>query len=99
MKVKSLIFRMLTKNHEIRFKDQNKCFVVLLENIGEIYAEGLMGLGKNYVEAVIKYRDVIVLMAKFFADMTGNDRKDTKYSHTKLKRFLEATDILHGEIP
>lgn len=77
----------------------HECFVVLLENISEIYAERLMKLGKNYVEAVIKYRDVIVLMAEFFADMTGNNRKDTKYSHTKLKRFLEATDILHEEIP
>ena len=58
-----------------------------------------MKLGKNYVEVVIKYRDVIVLVAEFFADMAGNNRKDTKYSHTKLKRFLEATDILHEEIP
>ena len=72
----------------------HECFVVLLENIGEIYAERLMKLGKDYVEAVIKYRDIIVLMAEFFADMTGNNRKDTKYSHTKLKRLLYATEIL-----
>ena len=58
--------------------------MVLLENIDKIYAEGLMKVDRSYVEVVIKYRDIIVLMAKFFADMTQNDRKDTKYSHAKL---------------
>ena len=74
----------------------HECFIVLLENLGEIYAEGLMKLSKSYVEVVIKYRDIIILMAKFFADMAENNRKDTKYSHTKLRRLLEETDILHG---
>lgn len=74
----------------------HECFMVLLENIDKIYAEGLMKVDKSYVKVVIKYRDIIVLMAKFFADMTQNDRKDTKYSHAKLRRLLEDTDILHG---
>ena len=56
-----------------------------------------MKLDKNYVEIVIKYRDIILLMSKFFADMAGNDRKDTKYSHAKLRHLLEETDILHGK--
>ena len=74
-------------------------FIILLENIGEIYAEGLMKLDKNYVEVLIKYRAIIVLMAEFFADMGQNDRKDTKYSHTKLKRLLEETEILQESTP
>ena len=74
----------------------HECFVVLLKNIGEIHADGLMKLDKSYVELVIKYRDVIIVMAKFFADMAQNDRKDTKYSHAKLKRLLETTEILPG---
>lgn len=74
----------------------HECFMVLLENIDKIYAEGLMKLDKSYVEVVIKYRAIIVLMAKFFADMMENNKKDTKYSHAKLRRLLEDTDILHG---
>ncbi len=71
-------------------------FIILLENISEIHTDGLMSLDKDYVETVRKYRAIIMLMAEFFTDMEQNDRKDTKYSHAKLKRLLEATEILHG---
>lgn len=73
-----------------------KDFVILLENINEIYTEGIMKLDNNYVETVIKYRAVITLMAEFFADMQENNKKDTRYSHAKLRRLLEATGILNG---
>ena len=69
-------------------------FAILLENIKELYADGLMKLNKNYVETVIRYQDIIVLMFEFFTDMERNNKKDTKYSHTKLKRLLQATEIL-----
>ncbi len=69
-------------------------FAILLENIKELYTDGLMKLNKNYVETVIKYQDIIVLMFEFFTDMERNNKKDTKYSHTKLKRLLQATEIL-----
>ena len=71
-------------------------FVVLLENIGEIYADDIMKLDHNYVDTLIKYRDIIILMDEFFADMQRNNRKDTKYSHTKLRRLLEETEFLPG---
>ena len=74
-------------------------FIILLKNINEIYADGLMRLDRNYVETVIKYRAIIVLMAEFFADMGQNDRKDTKYSHAKLRRLLEETEILQEKTP
>ena len=81
-------------------EDETQCpkdFIILLENINEIYAEGLMKLDKNYVEAVIKYRAIIVLMVEFFADMQQNNKKGTKYSHAKLRRLLGETDILYGK--
>jgi hypothetical protein len=37
-----------------------------------------------------------MLMAEFFTDMEQNDRKDTRYIHTELKRLLEEAEILHG---
>ena len=72
-------------------------FILLLDNVNEIWADGFMELGKSYVETVIKYRDIIMLMAEFFTDMEGNNRKNTKYSHAKLKRLLTETEILHGK--
>lgn len=51
----------------------------------------------NYVEAVIKYRAIITLMAEFFSEMMQrNNRKDTKYRHTKLKRLLKEAGTLGG---
>ncbi len=83
------------------FKDETEHpgpFITLLENIGEIHADGLMELDKNYVEAVIKYRAIVTLMAEFFSEMMQrNNRKDTKYRHTKLKRLLQETGIFDGK--
>ena len=68
---------------------------ILLENINEIYTDGLMRLHKNYVEIANKYRGIIVLMFEFFVDMRQNDRKDARYSYMKLKRLLEEAGLLH----
>ncbi len=72
-------------------------FGILLENINEIHADGLIPLDKDYVKTVIKYRAIIMLMAEFFTDMERNNRKNTKYSHAKLKCLLTETEILHGK--
>ena len=76
----------------------HECFVTLLENIREIYTDGLMKLDRNYVDVVVKYQDIIILMAEFYVDMEENNRKDTKYSHAKLKRLLEASGILQKRV-
>lgn len=69
---------------------------ILMENINEIYTDGLMRLHKNYVETASKYRAIIVLMFEFFVDMRQNDRKDTKYNNAKLRRLLIETEVLQG---
>ena len=71
-------------------------FIILMENISEIHVDGLMPLDKDYVKTVRKYRAIIMLMAEFFTDMEQNNRKNTEYSHAKLKRLLEETEILRG---
>ncbi|MYK19082.1 hypothetical protein F4055_13115 [Candidatus Poribacteria bacterium] len=74
-------------------------FIPLLENISEICADGFMMLDRDYAEVVIRYRAIIILMLEFFGDITQNDRKDTKYSHAKLKRLLETTEIFQAKTP
>ena len=69
-------------------------FGILLENINEIHADGVMKLDENYVQTFIKYRAIIVLMFEFFTNMERNGRKDHKYSHAKLRRLLAETEIL-----
>ena len=69
-------------------------FGILLENINEIHADDFMKLDENYAQTFIKYRDIIVLMLKFFTDMKQDGRKDHKYGYSKLRRLLVETEIL-----
>ena len=89
------------KQQEIRRKygmpdsDQHWELVpVLLEHIEEIYADGILKLDQNYVETVVKYRKIIQLMHNFFRDMFNNNRKNSKYGHTQLKRLLKETAFI-----
>jgi len=66
----------------------------LLRNVQSIYDDGLMKLNENYVEQVMKYHDIILLMHDFYSDMRRNHKKDTKYPHTKLKRLLKEAGVL-----
>lgn len=65
--------------------------VILMENIHEIYRDGILGLDDNFVDTVLKYHPVIMFMAKFYKEIKQNNRKDTKFQHTKLKRLIEET--------
>ena len=66
----------------------------LLKNIEQIYSDGLFPLHKHYVDQVIKYRDIALMMDDFFFGMGTNNRKNTKYDHTKLRRLLKETGFV-----
>ncbi len=66
----------------------------LLENIGEICAAGVMSLDAGLVETIVRYREIMILMDGFFRELQRNYRKDTKYSHSKLRRLLRETGFL-----
>lgn len=69
-------------------------YSILLDNIEQIHADGIMKLDEFYVASIIKYRSIIVLMQDFFADMWGNNKKDTKLPHAKLRLLLKETGFL-----
>lgn len=69
---------------------------ILLDNIEEIHADGMLKLDEFYVASIVKYRSIITLMQNFYFDIWGNNRKDTKLPHTKLKRLLQETGFLLG---
>jgi hypothetical protein len=75
---------------------------ILLDNIEEIHADGDIKLDEFYVASIVKYRSIIALMHDFFADMWGNNKKETKLPHEKLRLLLEETGFIpsavsHGE--
>ncbi|RCJ25751.1 hypothetical protein A6S26_15570 [Nostoc sp. ATCC 43529] len=67
---------------------------ILLDNIEQIHADGVMKLDEFYVASIVKYRSIIALMQDFFADMWENNNKDTKFPHTELRRLLKETRFL-----
>jgi len=66
----------------------------LLQNIEALANDNIMNLNKNYVDKMIQYRDIIRLMSAFFTDMRQNNKKDTSYNQTKLKRLLHMSKFL-----
>jgi hypothetical protein len=64
---------------------------ILLDNIEQIHADGVMKLDEFYVASIVKYRSIIALMQDFFSDMWENNNKDTKLRHAELRLLLKQT--------
>jgi len=67
---------------------------VILQNIEEVVADGIMKPDKEYVAAILKYRSIIVLFIDFFVRMRRNSQKNTKFPHAKLTSLLKETGFL-----
>jgi hypothetical protein len=74
----------------------DELLLLLLNNIEEIYNNRMMKLDKRTVDSIVKYRSIIVLMNEFYSDLSSNNKKDTKFPHTKLRRLLKETQVLPG---
>jgi len=61
---------------------------VILDNIEDSDVVSMMKLDKSYVACVVKYRSIIALMHDFYSRLRRNNKKDTKFPHTKLRRLL-----------
>ncbi|MHC5735029.1 BUD32 family EKC/KEOPS complex subunit [Nostoc sp.] len=70
---------------------------ILLDNIEQINADGVMKLDEFYVASIVKYRSIIALMQDFFSDMWENNKKDTKLRHAELQMLLKETGFLPGD--
>ncbi|MEA5628342.1 hypothetical protein [Nostoc sp. UHCC 0251] len=69
---------------------------ILLDNIEQIHADGVMKLDEFYVASILKYRSIIALMQDFFSHMWENNNKDTKLRHAELRLLLKETGFLRG---
>lgn len=70
--------------------------LILLDNIQNMHADGILKLDRNYVHSVVRYRRIIELMDAFYADMRRNDKKDTEFRHAELHRLLQQVEFLPG---
>ena len=67
---------------------------VLIANLKELHADGLMKLNEDCFACLVKYRSVILLMESFYGTLRGNKRKDTPFPHEELKRLLAETEFV-----
>jgi hypothetical protein len=66
----------------------------LLDKIDEIHANRMMKLDGRFVTSLRKYRPLIRLMNDFYSDLQQNNKKDTRFKHTKLQRLLKEAGFL-----
>jgi hypothetical protein len=72
---------------------------VLLDHIDEIHAQGMMKLDRRFVANLVRYRNVIRLMADFYAEMRGGNKKDASLKHARLRRLLRETGFVTDTAP
>ncbi|MEO0934528.1 MAG: hypothetical protein AAFY21_12480, partial [Cyanobacteria bacterium J06641_2] len=58
-----------------------------------INIDGDIKLDKFYVDAILKYRKIIILIQNFFVEIWGDNRKSTKFPHIELELLLEEAGI------
>jgi tRNA A-37 threonylcarbamoyl transferase component Bud32 len=73
--------------------------MVLLENVEEIRLDGRMNLDDHYAEQVVRNRDLIRTMSRFYSQLQANDKKDTRYPSGKVKRLLQESRFLEDGGP
>ncbi|MBW4463390.1 MAG: hypothetical protein KME47_24590 [Nodosilinea sp. WJT8-NPBG4] len=67
---------------------------LLLKNLEQIHANGMMNFDASWVAVIIKYRSVILLARNFFFDIWGNAKKDTEFPYKTLEQLLTEAEFL-----
>jgi len=70
---------------------------ILLTNLEQMHADGIMKLDRDYVAGICRYRSIVALMIDFYSDMLRNNGKDTVFPHAELHRLLKQTGFLPSE--
>ena len=71
---------------------------ILLNNIEDVIADGIIKLDKGYVATIVKYRSIILLFVDFIVSMSKKKQKDTRFPHATLARLLKETGFLSGSL-
>jgi hypothetical protein len=67
-------------------------FIASVENIA-----GLMDVDRALVDAVVRYRPVMLFMQDFLDTLRANPRKDTRFDEGELRRLLCEAGVLDGQ--
>lgn len=67
----------------------HKLLSIIFENIEELHADGVVKIDQAYVNCILRYRAVCMLMGNFYIDLRENNQKDTKFPSDELERLLK----------
>lgn len=67
---------------------------ILLHNIEQIQAEGIINLDNTYISAIVKNFTAIALMQSFLTKMQENQQKDTRFPGAELQTLLQIAGII-----
>ncbi len=68
-------------------------YSVLLKNIEEIQAKGILKINDTYLKFILKYHNISLLMHDFFLTMIHNHKKDTEFPTKRLNQLLEQVGL------
>lgn len=66
----------------------------LLERLDSLFDDGVLPLEAEFVETLIRHREVILFMTTFLSELQRNPRKNTRYDDGALERLLAAAGVL-----
>jgi hypothetical protein len=66
--------------------------MLLLENVENLTDSGLLRLHPDYVEQIVKFRDVGMLMSEFYRSMMAGSRKTARLDNDQLGALLRVED-------
>jgi hypothetical protein len=101
------MYRRLPDTHKTRIAEKfgvrdevefDELMLILLNNIEELYVDGIMKVDRSYVASIVHYRSIITLMHNFYSDIRRSNKKDTQLPHAALRRLLKETRFVCGTV-
>ena len=67
---------------------------LLVNRRAEIQPDSSVGLDRKWLNSLAQYRPILVLMHRFYSDLRGNTRKDTRFENASLRRLLQEAGFI-----
>ena len=64
---------------------------ILFDNLDELQVNGIVTLDRGYLDCVVKYQHIIMLVRRFYSGLQRNNRKDNVFPNDELKSLLSQT--------
>lgn len=71
---------------------------LLVNRRGEIQADDVLNIDRKWLDSLVKYRSILILMHHFFTEIRGSHTKDTRFENAKLRKLLQEIEFLPAAV-